>query len=64
MRIGEERILVEANHPIAIPAGVPHAFVAVGRVPVRMFTFMPESGAIADATVYLEGEPPAGAELH
>ena len=64
MRLGDERVLVEANHTIAIPAGVPHAFVAVGRVPVRMFTFMPESGAIADATVYLEGEPPAGAELH
>jgi mannose-6-phosphate isomerase-like protein (cupin superfamily) len=64
MRIGEDRLLVQANHTIAIPAGVPHAFVAVGPGPMRMYTFMPQSGAIADATVYLEDEPPAGAGQH
>ena len=56
--------LVEANHTIAIPAGVPHAFVAVGPSPVRMFTFMPRNRAIAEATTYFEGEPPAGADQH
>ena len=64
IRIGEDRHLVPANHTIAIPAGAPHTFVAAGSIPVRMFTFMPQSGAIAGATLYLEGEPPAGAELH
>ena len=63
-RLGEERRLVEANHTIAIPAGVKHAFIAVGPSPVRMFTFMPRDRAIAEATTYFEGEPPAGAEQH
>lgn len=63
-RLGDERRPVEANHTIAIPAGIPHAFVAVGASPVRMFTFMPRNHAIADATTYLEGAPPAGAEQH
>jgi mannose-6-phosphate isomerase-like protein (cupin superfamily) len=63
-RLGDERRLVEPNHTIAIPAGVPHAFVAVGPSPVRMFTFMPRNHAIADATTYFEGAPPAGADRH
>jgi mannose-6-phosphate isomerase-like protein (cupin superfamily) len=63
-RLGDERRVVEANHTIAIPAGVPHAFVAMSPVPVRMFTFMPRNRAIADATTYFEGAPPAGAEQH
>jgi mannose-6-phosphate isomerase-like protein (cupin superfamily) len=64
LRLGDEQCLVEANHTIAIPAGVPHAFVAVGPTPVRMFTFMPRNRAIADATTYFEGGPPSGAEQH
>lgn len=64
LRLGEERRRVEANHTIAIPAGVPHAFVAVGATPVRMFTFMPRNRAIAEATTYFEGAPPAGADQH
>jgi mannose-6-phosphate isomerase-like protein (cupin superfamily) len=64
LRLGDEQRLVEANHTIAIPAGVPHAFVAVGPAPVRMFTFMPRNRAIAEATTYFEGEPPAGADQH
>jgi mannose-6-phosphate isomerase-like protein (cupin superfamily) len=63
-RLGEERRLVEANHTIAIPAGVPHAFTAVGPTPVRMFTFMPRNRAIAEATTYFEGAPPPGAGQH
>jgi mannose-6-phosphate isomerase-like protein (cupin superfamily) len=64
LRLGDEQRLVEANHTIAIPAGVPHAFVAVGPAPVRMFTFMPRNRAIAEATTYFEGGPPAGADQH
>ena len=64
LRLGEEQVLVEANHTIAIPAGVPHAFVATGPGPTRMFTFMPRNRAIADATTYFEGVPPAGADQH
>lgn len=64
IRLGDERFVVEADHTIAIPAGVPHAFVAVGPEPVRMFTFMPRHHAIAEATTYLEGEAPAGAADH
>ena len=64
LRLGDEQRLVEANHTIAIPAGVPHAFVAVGPGPVRMFTFMPRNRAIAEATTYFEGAPPAGADQH
>jgi mannose-6-phosphate isomerase-like protein (cupin superfamily) len=64
LRLGDEQRLVEANHTIAIPAGVPHAFVAVGPAPVRMFTFMPRNRAIAEATTYFEGGPPAGAYQH
>ncbi len=63
-RLGEERILVSANHTIAIPAGIPHGFVAVGSEIVRMYTFMPACGAIAGATVYFEGGPPPGAAQH
>ena len=63
-RLGDERRLVEANHTIAIPAGVPHAFVALGPMPVRMFTFMPRNRAIAEATTYFEGAPPLGAGQH
>jgi len=64
LRLGDEQRLVEANHTIAIPAGVPHAFVAVGPAPVRMFTFMPRNRAIAEATTYFEGGPPEGADQH
>jgi mannose-6-phosphate isomerase-like protein (cupin superfamily) len=64
LRLGDEQRLVAANHTIAIPAGVPHAFVAIGPGPTRMFTFMPRNRAIAEATTYFEGAPPAGADQH
>jgi mannose-6-phosphate isomerase-like protein (cupin superfamily) len=63
-RLGDERFKVEADHTIAIPAGVPHSFVAVGPGPVRMYTFMPRNRAIAEATTYFEGTAPAGADQH
>jgi len=63
-RLGDERRVVEANHTIAIPAGVPHAFVAVGTSPARMFTFLPRTQTISDATIYFEGGPPAGAKQY
>jgi mannose-6-phosphate isomerase-like protein (cupin superfamily) len=64
LRLGDERHLVEADHTIAIPAGVPHSFVAVGPGPVRMYTFMPRNRAIAEATTYFEGAAPSGADQH
>jgi quercetin dioxygenase-like cupin family protein len=63
-RLGDERFQVHADHTIAIPAGIPHSFAAVGPGPVRMYTFMPASGAIAGATIYFEGGPPSGAGQH
>ena len=64
LQLGDERHLVNANHTIAIPAGMPHAFFVVGTIPVRMFTFMPRNRAIAEATDYFEGEAPPGVSQH
>jgi quercetin dioxygenase-like cupin family protein len=60
MWIGDERRVVGANHTVALPAGVPHGFVAVGPGPTRILAFLPQSGEAA-ATTYLEGNPPASA---
>jgi quercetin dioxygenase-like cupin family protein len=60
MWIGDERHQVGANHTVALPAGVPHGFVAIGPGPVRILAFLPQSGE-AVATAYLDGAPPAGA---
>jgi mannose-6-phosphate isomerase-like protein (cupin superfamily) len=62
-RLGDERHVVGANHTIAVPAGMPHAFVAASASPVRMFVFMPRNSDLAAATSYLEGNPPASADL-
>ena len=61
LRIAGERHLVEADHTIAIPAGVPHSFTALGPEPVRILAFLPQQGAGA-ITTYLVGEPPQGAD--
>jgi len=61
VQIGGERHLVEADHTISIPAGVPHAFVAVGSSPARFFAFLPGQGAQV-ATTNLEGDPPDSAD--
>jgi quercetin dioxygenase-like cupin family protein len=61
MWIGDERRLVGANHTVALPAGVPHGFVAVGPGPARILAFLPQSGE-AVATTYLDGGPPQGAD--
>jgi len=37
MWIGDERLIVGANHTVALPAGVPHGFVAVGPGPTSGF---------------------------
>jgi quercetin dioxygenase-like cupin family protein len=60
LRIGGERRLVGPDHTISIPAGTPHGFMAAGPAPTRIYAFFPKVGAIT-TTVYLEGEPPAGA---
>ena len=61
MWIGEERCLVGANHTVALPAGVPHGFVAVGPGPARILAFLPQSGEAAKTT-YLDGGPPQSAD--
>ena len=61
VRIGTEKMIVERDHTIAIPAGTPHAFTALGKGPARFYSFLPRQGAIAKGTTYLEGDPPAGA---
>lgn len=61
VRIGAEDFLVEADQTISIPAGVPHAFIAVGSSPTRFYAFLPQQGTAA-VTTYLEGDPPAGAD--
>jgi mannose-6-phosphate isomerase-like protein (cupin superfamily) len=60
MWIGDERRQVGANHTVALPAGVPHGFVAVGPGQTRILAFLPQSGEAA-ATTYLDGAPPASA---
>ena len=61
MWIGDERCLVGPNHTVALPAGVPHGFVAVDPGPARILAFLPQSGE-AVATTYLDGGPPQGAD--
>jgi hypothetical protein len=60
----DERLAVDSEHAVAIPAGVKHAFRALGSEPARMFTFMPRNRAIAEATTYFEGAAPKGAGEH
>src|SRR5580704_6911480 len=61
MWIGDERRLVGANRTVALPAGVPHGFRAVGATPARILAFLPQAGEAA-ATTYLDGGPPQGAD--
>ena len=61
MWIGDERRLVGPNHTVALPAGVPHGFVAAGPTAARILAFLPQSGEAA-ATTYLEGGPPQSAD--
>ena len=57
VRLGEEHHLVEAGHTLSIPAGMPHSFVAAGRVPAKFIGFLPKIGE----TIFLEGGPAEGA---
>ena len=61
MWIGDERRLVGPNHTVALPARVPHGFVAVGPSPARILAFLPQAGE-AVATTYLDGGPPQSAD--
>jgi quercetin dioxygenase-like cupin family protein len=61
LRIADMRHVVEADHTIAVPAGVPHSFTALGPEPVRFIAFLPQQGAAA-VTTYLEGKPPLGVD--
>lgn len=60
--IGAQTNIVGAEHTISIPAGVPHAFTAVGPGTTRILAFLPKQGSAA-VTTYLGGEPPAGTAL-
>ena len=60
-RLGAERRIIGPGHTIAIPAGTPHAFTAVGPEPARFIAFVPRTGAFG-TTRYLEGGPPEGAD--
>lgn len=64
VRLGDETMVVEADHTVAIPAGVLHAFTVVGDAPMKMFTFMPRHHAIGEATTYFDDAAPAGAADH
>lgn len=59
--VGDERQEVGANHTIALPAGVPHSFRAIGGAPARILAFLPQAGEAA-ATTYLDGGPPQSAD--
>jgi quercetin dioxygenase-like cupin family protein len=59
VRLGDERQTVGEGHTIAIPAGTPHAFTAIGGS-ARFIAFQPRIGTFS-ATAYLEGGPPEGA---
>lgn len=59
VRIGDVTRVVGPDHTISIPAGVPHAFTALGPGIARILSFLPQQG-LAAATTYLAGEPPAG----
>ena len=63
MRIGDETMLVGPDHTISIPMKTPHAFKVVSAEGARIITFMPKQGVFMGGTIYLEGEPPLGAEL-
>jgi quercetin dioxygenase-like cupin family protein len=60
-RLGDERRVVGPGHTVAIPAGTPHGFTAIGPGAARLIGFLPRTGAIA-AAQYLEGGPPLGAD--
>jgi quercetin dioxygenase-like cupin family protein len=61
MWIGDERCRVGAGHTVALPAGVPHGFTALGPGPARILAFLPQAGEAA-ATTYLDGGPPLAAD--
>ena len=60
-RIGEEKHEVAAGHTVAIPAGVPHGFTALGPGVSRFYSVFPVIGAFA-RTRYLEGDRAPGAD--
>ncbi|MBV8191529.1 MAG: cupin domain-containing protein [Alphaproteobacteria bacterium] len=62
VRIGDERVVVGKDQTISVPARTPHAFTVVSPEGARFIAFLPKQGAHM-ATRYLEGAPPAGANL-
>ncbi len=56
-RIKDEVCTIGADHTLAIPANVPHAFTVVGDCVARLLVYFPVPDPF-DRTIYLEGSPP------
>ncbi len=58
-RLGDEVRTVGADHTLAIPANVPHAFTVVGDAGAKLLVYFPVPDPF-DRTTYLEGSRPEG----
>ena len=58
-RLGDEVCTVGADHTLAIPANVPHAFTVVGDAGAKLLVYFPVPDPF-DRTIYLEGSRPEG----
>ena len=58
-RLGDEVRSVGADHTLAIPANVPHAFTVVGDAGAKLLVYFPVPDPF-DRTTYLEGSRPEG----
>lgn len=59
VRLGDDTTVVEADHTVSIPPGMPHALANRGDVTARALTVAPwdHTTFFAEATTYLEGTP-------
>ncbi len=58
-QLGDEVRTVGADHTLAIPANVPHAFTVVGDAGAKLLVYFPVPDPF-DRTTYLEGSKPEG----
>lgn len=58
-RMGDEVRTIGADHTLAIPANVPHAFTVVGDAGAKLLVYFPVPDPF-DRTTYLEGSRPEG----
>jgi quercetin dioxygenase-like cupin family protein len=59
-RLGEQACEAAAGDTLAIPAGTPHSFQALGPDGARIYSFQPSLGVFA-RTRFLEGAPASSA---